>query len=639
MNLKTIYTNDFNNNQKYFLTIINEYKSAVLLPLDIDIFSGRQILEEIILECKSKKLSNESNNKLLGQKIDYLIKINYLVDEKQKKNLNYIKEKIYEKNADLVHSMAMETKDSFCLKSYFDMLVDKLNEFLDNENTDNSKNIKIITDNIFIELYNKGYSIKQIVEKINNLFSIAINNKDDEVQLPITSFPIDYIKETLDSFKLTEYINNLSFKDRINFIKKFYITKKNTYYLIVLINGIELENNIVECNKDIFLYNPKYNNPFNLQENQNHRDDIFNVNYENCSNACIKVDVINSNAGFKIGIEKIKNYINILKLFSPKNNLSVLENYKVLLDNKKKFYSFSGVAYSNNLTRREFERNVNPLDEEIFNDKNIQKLSKQVEKLISIDNDKVDDTQIVLLNSIKKYSEGLDNTNEQEAILKFWSSIESLFDNNLKINDTNLKFETMQEVISSYMTYASRYLPLHKLYEDLALATNLYYSNPKDRNKKNFLKFPIKLLKKLHLYKVPSKPIPLLPLIKYNKDIQENLNDYYYLQKTIDIEKYFNDINYSSKKIKGIKYDYKMNMVMIYRLRNQIIHNALSNEITTDFYYSMLKKIANFFLNAVLDEYINNKSLSINDIILKIYSKSILFIKNSESCTLLSLLF
>ena len=87
------------------------------------------------------------------------------------------------------------------------------------------------------------------------------------------------------------------------------------------------------------------------------------------------------------------------------------------------------------------------------------------------------------------------------------------------------------------------------------------------------------------------------------------------------------------------KKDYESNLVIIYRLRNQIIHNALSNDITTEFYLPLLKRIANFFLNAVLDEYINNKNLTIDEIILKIYSKSILYIKNTEKSSLLKLLF
>lgn len=641
MDLKYIYQEDLDNNKKYFLILISKYKSNTLLPLNVNIFSGRQILEEILLECKSNKLSNKINNELLNQKIDTLMKTNYLVDEIQRRNLNYIKEKIFNKNADLVYSLSVEIINSFSSKKYFDKLVNKLNEFLEDANFNNSKDIKIIVDNIYIELFNKGYSIKQISEKINNLFSTASYDENNEVKIPRTSFPINFTNDILDPFKLTEYINNLPFRDRINFIKKIYTTKNTTYYLIVPINGIVLANNLVKCNKDISLYNPKFIDPFSIKNDKyDFRDDNFNIDYKNCSNACIKINSLNYEAAYKIGMKKIDNYINILKLLSPDNNLSVIENYKLLLDEKKRVTAFSSSSYSNDFSRREFERNIRPLNEkDIFNDKSVKNINKQIESIVRIDDERQNDTQVTLLNSVKKYAEGLDNKNVQEAILKFWSSIESLFDNNFKINNKDGKFETIQEILSAYMTYSSRYLPLHELYNDLALATNLYYNNPKHRNVNSFLDIPESLLKKIHLFKTSTKSFSLFPLIKYNKELQKHLNDYYYLQKVKDVDSYFNDINYSSKLIKEKKNDYELSLIIIYRLRNQIIHNALSNDITTEFYFPLLKKMANFFLNAVLDEYINNKNLSIEEIIYKIYSKSILYIKNTEKCSLSTLLF
>ncbi len=642
MNLIKLFQEKENNNKKYFLTLVDKYKEKSILDLDFNIFSCRQILEEIILECKSNKLSNKINNDFLKQKIDYIIRVNYLVTEKQKKDLNYIKEKIFEKNDNLVYMLSIEAKNEFCTKEYFDKLVNELNNFLADDSCDNSKHIKTLVDFIYVDLIDKGYSMKEISDNINNLFSHAEYDKSYKYKIPRTAFPINYIKGRTDPYELTTYINQLSFNDRINYIKNFYITKKNIYYLIIPISGITLTSNHVKCNEDISLYNPKYIDPFNLKnEKLNHRKDEFSIiDYTKCSNACIKVSANDSRLAFKIGIKKINNYINILKLLSPDNNLSVMENCKILLNDKKQFFSFSATAFNNELTKREFERNIRPLNEEdIFDDKYVLEVTKHIKNLINVDNNKNNNTQIVLLNSIKKYSEGLENTNEQEAVLKFWSSIESLFDNNFKINNTDGKFETIREVISSYMTFSSRYLPLHRLYNELAIATNFNFGNPEHRSTYSLFKIPVKLLKKINLYEKTNKSFSLLPLVKYNKDIQKYLDDYYYLQKVIDVDKYFNDINYSSKKIKENKNNYETNILIIYRLRNQIIHNALSNEITTNFYYPVLKRMANFFLNEVLNEYINDKSLTINEIILKIYSKSILFIKNTESCSLLSLLF
>ena len=212
MNLKHVYQSNLSNNKKYFLTLINKYKSNDLLSLNINIFSGRQILEEILLECKSNKLSNKINNEFLTKKIDILIRTNCLVDEVQRRNLNYIKEKIFGKNSELVYSLSSEIKKSFCSKKYFDKLIDNLKISLEDEENDKSKDIKIILDNIFIELFNKGYSIKQVSEKINNLFATAYYDENDEYNEPKTLFPTYFINDISDPLKLTEYINNLSFK-------------------------------------------------------------------------------------------------------------------------------------------------------------------------------------------------------------------------------------------------------------------------------------------------------------------------------------------------------------------------------------------------------------------------------------------
>ena len=53
-----------------------------------------------------------------------------------------------------------------------------------------------------------------------------------------------------------------------------------TYYLIIPINGIKLTNNLVKCNKDICLYNPKFIDPFSIKnEKLKFREDEFNLNY------------------------------------------------------------------------------------------------------------------------------------------------------------------------------------------------------------------------------------------------------------------------------------------------------------------------------------------------------------------------
>lgn len=637
--LEEVRNNSFNNNIKYFLKMIDKYKADSISPIEFNIFSCEQLLEEIILECQSNNLSNKMNNDFFSKKIDFLTSKKYLVNNKQKKDLNFLCEQIYSRNTKLVYALALEIQKQFCNKNYFNKLIDELKEMLDNENIDNSIDIKILLENILIELVNKGYSIKYISEKIKNLFAYSSYDKDSKVNYPNTRFPCELVKNIPNPNELSDYINNLSIKERINYIKEFYITKKNTYYLIIPINGITISNKIIKCNKEIELYNPNFLDPYSLKIGTIREDKFNNVDYKSCANACIKTSAFNFEEAYKNGIKKINDYINILKLLSLNNNLKVIENHKVLLNNKKQLIAFASESYINDYTKREFERNIRPLDdEELFSEKDSFKISNQVVDLICNDKD-ITNTKTILQNSIKKYSDGIDNINKEEAVLKFWSSIESLFDESLVLNGKTNKFEIIREVLSAYMTYALRYISLHNIYHELASITHLHCSNQNYRKKINKTNIPTTLLKKLNLYKISNKEFSLLPFVTYNKELQKYFSDYYYLPKLIYIDKYFNDVSFAKKNIKEIKREYEISLIIIYRLRNQIIHNAMSNSTTLNYYFPLLKRITSYFLNAILDEYINNNQASINELILSIYSKSILFIKDSETCPLLSLLF
>ena len=634
------YKENYNNNIRYFIAIISKYKNQNILPIEFNIFSCNQLLDEVILECKSNKLMNKKNNYFINKKIDFLIKEDYLLNKYQINNLNHLKEKIYQKNSSLVYILCLEIKKQFHNRKYFNYLVDQLILFLKEDENDNSIYIKNIVDNIYMELLCKGYSIKKISEMIEKLFSKSEYDESSNLKFPNSSFPIEFIIGLKKPKEINDFINNLSIYERINYIKNYYTLRIKNYYLIVPISGITLTNKILNCNRDINLYNPEYIDPYSLQsENPDIREDKFRVDYKNCANARVKINALNSEAAYKSGIKKLDNYINILKLISPANNLDIISNDKILLDNKKRIAALHLSAYDNEYSKRKFERNICPINEdEIFGDTTIKKINNKITNLICSNEDKKNNTEIILLNSVKKYSEALDNTNEQEAILKYWASIESLFDKNLKIENINNKFELIKEIISTYMTYSLRYASLHELYHELEIATGLRHDN-KNRKKYSMFNLPVKLLKKVNLYEVSNKSFSLYPLIKYNSEIKKYIDDYYYFQKVDYVDKYFNDIDFSKKEIKRIKNDYDTSIIIIYRLRNQIIHNALSNDITAEFYLPLLKKISNFFINEVLDEYLNNEDLTINEIILKIYTKSTLFIKNSENCTLKSLLF
>ena len=127
--------------------------------------------------------------------------------------------------------------------------------------------------------------------------------------------------------------------------------------------------------------------------------------------------------------------------------------------------------------------------------------------------------------------------------------------------------------------------------------------------------------------------------MNYNDKISKKINDYYYNSKIVNIKLLYTDTQVAFNTLSKDKEKYNNDIIMIYRIRNQIIHDAYCNDIPIKFYLPLLKKVVNCFLNTVIDEYIENKNKTISEIIYTIYIKSILLINNSKENTLQSLLY
>ena len=545
--------------------------------------------------------------------------------------------KLNEQNpkSDLILTICMQLKNDFSSKDYFVFLVENLKFYLQDDIENHYKIIKELMEHIFMELIYNGYSLKEISKNILNLFSLASNNPKSSI--PTTNFPINLIKDDYSKEKLILYINNMSVDERIDYIKRLYSNEKKIYYVIISVAGIAIDEKELKCNNDILFYNPNISDPTNSISNNNWREDKFNIDYTKNCNACITVQAYNVNDAHNQALKKLDNYINILKIISSLDNYKICDNDCVILDATRKMIQVTYSSYKNEYDRRKFEREIRAINEnDFFYDKKVKELSKKMENLIYSDEDIKNKTDKVLLNSIKKYSEAIDTSNEQEAFLKYWSALESLFDEGLSLIKSDNKIDNMLEVLSIYLVYIEKYEELHNLYNELNIATSKQYFN----SVPEIIKLPKKILKKLGWTKESNKKsISLDLLIEYSDEILKKVNDYYYYSKIENMKMLYTDTKTAFAILNDYKEKCENNIIMIYRIRNQIIHDAYCNDIPIEFYLPLLKKMVNSFLNTVIDEYIKCKNMTISEIIYSIYSKSILLINNSKENTLQSLLY
>lgn len=632
-----LYNRDYNKNIKNFIAIVYNLKCQSLSCEKFNIFSARQIIDELILECSSNKLKIKRNINFFDGLINNIKEKEYLINQKQRGDINLLLGRLNEKepNEDLILTICMQLKKVFCQKEYFDFLVDNLKIYLQDDVNNYYEIIKELIEHICTELMYNGYPLDEIANIILRLFSLAKNTK--ESPFPSTEFPINLIKRDYKDDKLTQYIKDMTVDERIDYIKMLYTNEKYTYYVIISVSGIVINEKNLKCNNDILFYNPNISDPLNLTFKDDWRDDKFNIDYTKNCNVCITVQAHNVNDAYNQGLKKLDNYINILKIISMLDNYKICDNNCAILDKSKTLIKVSHYTYKNEYDKRKFEREIRAINEEnFFYDKKVKELSKKMENLIYSSEDIPNKTDRVLLNSIRKYSDAIDSSNDQEAFLKYWSALESLFDESLGLNKSDKKIDNMLEVISAYLVYILKYEPLHNLYNELEVATTKSFIS----SASEIIKLPKTILNKLGFLKNSKvKNISLNLLLDYNDTISKKIKDYYYHSKIVNTKLLYTDTQFAFSILSKNKEKYENDIIMTYRIRNQIIHDAYCNDIPIRFYLPLLKKIVNCFLNTVIDEYIENKNKTINEIIYTIYSKSILLINNSKENTLQSLFY
>ena len=623
VNFNSLIKNSENNNVQYFYTILFEFKQKKYFRDFDNIYSLSHILHEVLLECNGNSLKNKVNNDLLNIKVDFFIKWDYLILLNMDKELNYLKCEINCRNVDIVKSIVNQILSKVNTKKYFNNLVDKLIYYCRNNVDSYFEQINDLLQSIIGELLYIGYQFDDVLKMLESVFENSIIQEDIDFPFPSTNFPYKYIGKKLTKEEMNEYINSLTFIERVKFIKKFYSSIKHYFYYIAVIDGISLNGKIIKSNDDITLFNPFETDIFPDLKNIPTFSYILNDNHFTKS-VCVSVRVqaISNQTVSILAKEKLENYVNILKLILPRDNFAINTNNTVVLDKDKKFAFASHSRYDTNFDKRRYERGFVVIKEREMLDYTSE-LNDKIFYLVS-DSTGFTETKRIVLNSVKKYSEALESQNDQEAILKYWSALESLFDNNLKLNaNYNVsKFDLIKLILPLNYVISKKYLSLNNLYRTLLVATKADSSDIEHRNNSSFVDISDELLRRVGI--ITTQDIVSLKDLVLNIDPlidSSNKNKYLY-NKVCFVKKLFFENNFSSSVFNRDIKLYENHLTFIYRLRNQIIHNANSNNITTSYYLLILKKMIFNFLNVILDELSRDETLDINSILIKIYTSN-----------------
>lgn len=477
------------------------------------------------------------------------------------------------------------------------------------------ENIKVelnyLIDALIIEYVIYGYDLKEIEDIIYNIFS---KYQIIDSKRVITNFPIP--EGTNDNEKIINFINDLSIQKRIDTLKLYFEQKKRKFYYMFNMRGIVGDFLDIHLNNvDIYNWKTKYKFGIEIQKDKPamYSAGNFEKNDIHCS---IMIESVGKDSKFEKVKQELDDALDILSFYhNIQCKIEVDYSKYVIFDENREFI---GEGMTNEFNEN-FKREVKPLN---YNyNKSNDEVNEEYNKYSKYILNNFSYSSRIIKQSIRYYKKAKEATRLEDKILDYWICIENIFNainidlpnSILDKNEKDSKFNKIYSLIP-YITLKNRLILVYwKVYE--------FFMNS-DRYARNF---NLKILTDDEMKKLQfnGEEINLIDFIKYyeildNKFNLEIIQDIYlkYNKMLTDSRITTDYINKSIRKSKDI-------LLILYRYRNMIVHNAQYDITFSKFYIKQFDLIASMILNTIINEYyINEGNKKLEDIIIYQYTNN-----------------
>lgn len=491
----------------------------------------------------------------------------------------------------------------------------------DNKTLENVRvELDYLTEALLIEYITYGYHNTSLEKIIYNIFSKYTIYDDKYVS---TNFPIP--SEIADE-KIQEYIDNLTIQNRIDSLKSYFNKETSKYYYLFNISGISgIDLNLHLNNVEI--YNWKTSSKFKVEIDEKIKKDCIAYKYGNYEKNDIHCSIYIETIDKENVFDKIKQQLDeALDILYTYHNFEckILVDYShyIVFDENKN-------AVSEGMTRQydeNFKREVRPLR---YNSKNeISKLNREYDNYSKYILNNFTVSSEIVKNSVRYYRKGKEATKSEDKILNYWICIENILKIDIDLPSSilgkdkdDLKFKKIISLVP-YLTcqvnLVNTYWYVHDYFHNKYLC-NLKMMNKECADSLQFKFEEISLIKFINNYELLKDKISAQLDIDIYEKYLKLLND-----KTI-VKQYIN--NYVT--------NIKNTLLLSYRYRNMIVHNAQYDSTFIEFYAQQLELIAKRILNVIINEIYNNAGkVDLQNIIINKYINQVQLINNFNTITL-----
>ena len=602
--------NEITENLRYFVSYWEYFCNAVEQPsIYTTIMTPHFLVREILNELNTNGTENSSTFKYFFSQNQSFLSKKYLFDEGSYSLWILLHEKLREKEKQVVviDSIVNKLIQHFSSNEFQAFLFSSLKSIVLSSEA-KFDNIKSLTETIIFQFIFEQYSIKTIKKLINNIFSsYSLEKRENEKVYFHTNYPLvtNFENDDYEEYvkKASDEMNNLTLEKRFDRLYELLINDTQIYYFIFYIKGIFFENKVDFA--DVTFYNPKITPVLN-PSNQFGNDIFDDEDYEIGMNVIVKQkgkDIISAKLA---AIKKInKTYDFILLHSNLKGKISINDACYRILDENKEFRSWSMGTSKDYLWRHDVI-----IDEESEN-----KIINKYQKICNNENILEHDKDIIF-DSLHFYRKAKESDSQEEKLLNYWIALERLF---LDFDTFESKFDRTCNFVQSILLERFIFQKGWNCYYfiDNLLGSKFFYRD----NMISEIEIPKELQIKANIgpdlnnsiIKLQDFVDSIPEIIKYSRnlvanDIMQNVQKFYYNHK------------FASKEILDKKEEIRNVLLMIYRQRNQIVHNAKYDNTLIEYNIAQAQSITTIVLSVLVKEI--NEHSSIKDVALDFYIRS-----------------
>lgn len=591
----------------------------------LSLINPHLLLKDLIDEIRFNRLKNPKIKTYFTEKLGLMLDSDPIIQNFFKNDFILISKELKNNRPKYFIELCESILKVFQNGVYFRNCSDKLKEILINSTWDDNDEeiISLISQNLIVEFILHGYSLNSIKDIPSNLFDkyTIIGDKNEEI---ITSkFPVsikfedfgnreDFNKKEYNN-ALKEEINNLTFSDRINGLKKYYDSALLENYFIFQVEGLigNVDINIGNVN----FYIPKIGNlDNNIKDFEIKKLGFFANESSNFINAAVKVKYRDVNSGKQSAIETIEKTLDYLKCFT---------HSKIPFEIKKNSYNI--VDIEGDIVGRGFTSDDKFLKKhmsldlkkfETIRDKEFIKLEEILyENLIK----KIPLTNKIIF-SLHWYRKAFESDNLEDKLLNYWIVIENLL--TFDPQNENLVLPSEKEI--SKFVYIKNFVPpielidfIPRISKDLHnyLFPLIYSSQGSSEEDRPLLTLPEQKLQACQLER-DIKEINLKEFINNLPSLIDIVPRKIIKDKLIYANKFYTDSDFAKQEIQKRLRQTEQDLLLIYRYRNLIVHNAHFDSTILPYYILKAQRFSGNLLRLILFDFINDKSKSHEEILL-----------------------